>query len=445
MTLDNWLSDHPEIDTFLLCAPDVNGIMRGKALPVSDVKKIEAGGVRMALSSATVDVWGNEIMGCSQVAETGDCDVVMRPTGRTPIPSVLNPSHALLLVDYWMDDGTPMQTSCRHALIAFLERFAEKGLRPVVALEFEFYLLDGNAEGLAHPCSPITDRCLIGREAGQIDDLEHFATVLADIKRNCAAADINVTGLNSENSTAMFEVNLDHTDDVLRAVDDGIFLRRIIRDTAVSHGLGATFMAKPFPELDGSGLHMHFSLLDDADRNVFDNGGPVGTSLLGHAAAGLLHHMDDVQMIMAPHYSSFRRVQPNAYAPTNICWGYDNRSVPVRIPGGDTRARRIEHRLASADANPYLVALAILACTLDGIKQKMTPPEPVIGACYDQGHPNVVPNMHDALRHFSESAWVKTILPPLFLEAYINCKAQELAAFENQITPLEIQTYRDRV
>lgn len=445
MMLSQWCENHSDIATFIVCAPDVNGILRGKAMPVADAAKLAAGTARMALSSATVDVWGDEIADCSQVTATGDCDVVMRPTGRAPIPSVLCADTALLPVDFWLEDGQPMQTGCRHALAGLLARFTARNWSPVIALEFEFYLHDLQAAGLEHPCSPLTGRRLNGREAGQINDLEHFAAFLRDVRRACVAADIPVTAINSENGTGMFEVNLDHSADVLKAVDDGVFLRRIIRDVAIRHGFGATFMAKPFPDLDGAGLHVHFSMRDKNGANIFDDGSARGTDLLGQAAAGLLTHMDAMQLIMAPHLSSYRRVQPNAYAPVNICWGYDNRSVPVRIPGGDHRARRIEHRLAGADANPYLVVLAVLAAALDGIEQALQPPEPVLGACYDQGYPQVVANWQDAIGLFGASAWMRELLPPLFHEAFLNAKRQELAKFLAQITPLEIETYRDRV
>lgn len=445
MSLSDWAAAHPEIETLLLCAPDVNGVMRGKALPVAEIAKIENGQVRMALSTPTVDIWGDEIDGCSQVAETGDCDAVLRPTGHVPMPSPLRPEMAILPVDFWREDGTPVETSCRHALAALLTRFAAKDWRVMLALEFEFYLYDPTEPGLAHPRSPLTGQRLRGREAAQVEDLVHFAAFLSDLRRNCQTAEIPMTAVNSENGTGMFEVNLHHCDDALKAADQGVFLRRIIRDTAIAHGLGASFMAKPFPDLDGAGLHVHFSLQDGQGRNIFDDGSAGGSPFLAQAAAGLLAHTDAMQLIMAPHQSSYRRVQPNSYAPVNICWGYDNRSVPVRIPGGDHRARRIEHRLAGADANPYLVVLAVLAAALDGIERGLTPPAPVTGACYDQGFAQVVSNWHDAQRLFAADDWIRSILPPLFHEAFVNAKHQELGRFLAQITPLEIETYRDRV
>ncbi|WP_417809846.1 glutamine synthetase family protein [Thioclava sp.] len=438
------MDDHPQIKTLILAAPDVNGIMRGKSVLATQLDKVIDGQVCMALSTPTVDIWGDEIEGCSEVAETGDCDVALKPTGRMPIPSVLASGCAILPCDFWMEDGTPIRTGCRQALAASLGRIKALGLRPVVALELEFYLYDPDCDGLEHPLSPLTGQRLSGREAAQINDLEHFADFLSAVRKNCAAADISVTAINSENGTGMFEINLNHSEDVLRAVDDTVFLRRLIRDTAQRHGLGATFMAKPFPNLDGCGMHIHFSILDEAGKNIFDNGGPEGTAALAHAAAGLLQHADEMQLIMAPHLNSYRRAQPNSYAPVNLVWGYDNRSVPIRIPGGDPKARRIEHRMAGADANPYLVTLAVLEAAIQGIEIKCDPVPPVEGACYDQGYPTVVSNLRDALRLFTNSKWTFKLMPALFHEAFINCKRQELALFEAQVTVLEVETYRDR-
>jgi len=442
--IESWVVEHPDIDTLILAAPDVNGIMRGKSIQVAQLNKLITGDIRIALSTATVDILGDDIEGCSQIKQTGDCDVVLKPTGRAPVPSVLAPGSAILPCDFWMEDGTPVQTSCRHALIASLERITAQGLYPVVAFEIEFYLFDPEQDQLQHPLSPLSGERLYGRENAQINDLEHFADFLSDIRKNCLAADINITSINSENGTGMFEVNLEHTNDVLLAADNAVFMRRLIRDTARSHGLGATFMAKPFPDLDGSGMHMHFSICDQQDKNVFDNGEPEGTQGLANAAAGILKRIDEMQLIMAPHLSSYRRVQPNAYAPVNKVWGYDNRSVPVRIPGGNSGARRIEYRMAGADANPYLVALAVLEAASQGIKENIAPVASVEGACYDLGYPTVVDNMRDAIRLFSESTWAASILPSLFYEAFVNCKRQELGIFEAQVSQLEVDTYRDR-
>ncbi|MDP4990506.1 MAG: glutamine synthetase, partial [Marivita lacus] len=126
------------------------------------------------------------------------------------------------------------------------------------------------------------------------------------------------------------------------------------------HGFAASFMAKPYPDYSGSGMHTHFSVLDEQGNNVFDDGGPRGTDMLHHAIAGCLNGMYDSTLLFAPHWNSFDRLVPGAHAPTGIAWAYENRTAAIRVPSGSASARRIEHRVAGGDVNPYLTLAAIL-------------------------------------------------------------------------------------
>src|SRR5690606_38652991 len=133
----------------------------------------------------------------------------------------------------------------------------------------------------------------------------------------------------------------------------------------------------PFLDRAGNGFHVHFSLLGPDGRNVFDDGGPEGSESMRHAVAGLLDMMRASALVFAPHLNSYRRLQPNAHAPTEVCWGYETRHAATRIPGGNPTARRIEHRVAGADANPYLVLAAILGAALEGLDARLPCPEPL--------------------------------------------------------------------
>ncbi|MBP0649680.1 glutamine synthetase, partial [Mycobacterium tuberculosis] len=163
-----------------------------------------------------------------------------------------------------------------------------------------------------------------------------------------------------------FEVNLKHVTDALAAADDAVMLKRLIVETARKHGLKASFMPKPFLDVAGNGFHLHVSLVDEADLNVF--AAPEGgETLLGQAIAGLLATMAEATLVFVPSWNGYRRLMPGSYAPTNASWGYNNRSVGVRVPAGPAAARRLEHRIAGADANPYLVTAFVLAGMLEGI------------------------------------------------------------------------------
>ncbi len=440
-----WLQSQRGINTLLLAAPDVNGVMRGKSVPARDAAKVSNGEVRMALSTPSVNILGNEIDGCSQVDGSGDRDIVLCPTGRTPYRSVLADDIAIVPADFLMDDGTPVQTGCRHLIQSTIDAYHRRDWQPVVALEVEFYLYDLTEATTTPPKSPLSGERLTGRECGSIVDLQHFAPLLNDIRDHCHDAGIDTTSVLSENGPGMFEINLNHSKDLYKAVDDMAYMRLIMRDVALKHGLGLTYMPKPYADLDGSGQHMHFSVLDSSGRNIFDNGTEVGDTVLLHAVGGLLDRLNELVLFCAPHVSSYRRIQPNSYAPTGICWGYDNRTVPIRIPGGNCSARRIEYRVAGADANPYLLVSSVLMAALNGIDHKLSPPEPVTGTSYDQNFANVLCSMPSAINAFEESSFIKNLLPVLFREAYLNCKKQEYALITSEGRQFEIDTYRGRI
>ena len=244
----------------------------------------------------------------------------------------------------------------------------------------------------------------------------------------------------SESGPAQFEININHAD-ALRVADDTIFLKQILRNAAQRHGYAATFMAKPYPNNSGNGMHVHFSLTDADGKNLFDNGGPAGTALLRHAVAGLITAMPDCTAIFAPHANSYRRLCPDSLAPTTATWGYENRTAALRIPGGPNTARRIEHRVSGADANPYLVIAAVLASALDGIGAAVEPPAPVTGNAYAHDAHRLPSGWRNAVEAFSSSPHVARFFPSEFVATFTACKRQEISVFDRDISDFEFTTY----
>ncbi len=443
--LSDWLKSQPDIKFLLLAAPDVNGVMRGKSVPVRDVEKVENGLTRMALSTPTVDILGNEIDGCSLVENTGDCDIVIRPTGRAPYRSVLYEHIAIVPADFWMTDGSPVQTACRQLTNSVARAFDARGWQAVVALEIEFYLYDLSESAITPPSSPLTGEALTGRECASITDIQHFAPLLQQMCDRCADAGIQTTSILSENGPGMFEINLYHSADLMKAVDDMAYMRLILRDVCHINGYGLTFMPKPYADYDGAGQHLHFSILDQNGRNIFDNGSAEGSTTLLHAVGGLLETINELLLLCAPHVSSYRRLQPDSYAPTSKCWGYDNRSVPIRIPAGNNEARRIEYRVAGADANPYLFVSAVLMAALHGIDQKFVPPAAIDGFSYTSTDETIYSSMPDALQAFESSGFVKSLLPELLRQAYIQGKQQEMSHLAGKDIDFETNIYKSRI
>ena len=225
-----------------------------------------------------------------------------------------------------------------------------------------------------------------------------------------------------------------------------MMMKRLIKGVAAKHGLIASFMAKPFEDEAGNGMHVHCSVLDESGMNVFDDGTERGTPLLHNAIAGCLEHMADSVAIFAPSYNGYRRFQPGCHAPTFPSWGYENRTVAVRVPAGSNAARRLEHRVSGADANPYLLFAVLLSAMLDGIEQNLSPGEPITGDGYSQAQEASLPvYMPDAVRMFRQSDFIRNALGPEIQRIFTLTKEQEIEEFRKRITELEYQSFLERL
>jgi glutamine synthetase len=255
----------------------------------------------------------------------------------------------------------------------------------------------------------------------------------------CAAQGLPVMTAISEYGAGQFEITLHHRADILRAVDDAILYKRTVKAVAARHGLQASFMAKPLAEESGSGLHLHLSLLDGAGNNRYEAAG--GEDLLRWAIGGMRATMREALLIFAPHANSYRRFQAMSYAPTAANWGYNNRTVAFRVPRGPKGSLRVEHRVAGADANPYLVAAAVLAGLHHGIRHRLDPGPPVTGNGYAGDAERFPPNWLDAIRDFERSSLLRAALGDYFVETYGKIKLGEYRRFMAAVPPLDIAWY----
>ena len=245
----------------------------------------------------------------------------------------------------------------------------------------------------------------------------------------------------SEYGVAQYEINLRHSPNILSAADHALLMKRAVKGVARKHGLDATFMAKPFPEDSGNGLHVHFSILDENGRNLFAAGDGEGTRRLRHAMGGLLATMRDTMAIFSVNANSFRRFVEGAFAPTAATWGWDNRNVALRVPNSDLDGIRIEHRVAGADAEPHLVIAAVLAGALHGIENAIDPGEPVSGITMPEGAVRLPASWADALDAFEASGFIGEYFGEPYRKLFAATKRQEKAKFEAIITTPEYETY----
>ena len=424
---------------------DLNGTLRGKRIPVESAEKALNGGLRMPLSVAGGDIWGEEVAG-GHIFETGDPDGICESTGRgiLPINWTETPS---ALIPLWLSEetGEPFAGDPRRALASVVDRFAEHRLTPVTATELEFYLVDPSDERPQAPRSPITGKRLHSDSILSIDEIDHFDAFLGDIYAACAAQGVPADAAVAENGTGQFEINLLHVADPLKAADDAIFFKRIVRGVARKHGYAATFMAKPYGERSGSGFHIHFSLLDAEGRNVFDDGTDQGSGTMRHAVGGLLAAMQESTLLFAPHLNSYRRLRPGTLAPTAVAWGYENRTTAIRIPGGASTARRIEHRVAGADANPYLVLASVLGAALIGIEREIGAADPIDGDAYTLDLPRLPLDWPYAIDGFEQGELVREIFAPTLRRMLVACKRQEMKVFAERVTDFEFHSYLETV
>lgn len=424
---------------------DLNGTLRGKRIPVESAEKALNGGLRMPLSVAGGDIWGEEVAGTG-VLEAGDPDGICTSTGRgvLPISWTETPS---ALIPLWLSEetGEPFSGDPRRALASVVDRFAAHGLTPVAATELEFYLFDPSHERPQAPRAPVTGKRLDSNSILSIDEIDQFDAFLSDVYAACAAQDIPADAAVAEYGAGQFEINLRHAADPLKAADDALFFKRIVRGVARKHGYAATFMAKPYGTRSGSGFHVHFSLLDAKGKNVFDDGTDQGSGTLLNAVGGLLAAMQESTLLFAPHLNSFRRLQPGTLAPTAVAWGYENRTTAVRIPGGPNAARRIEHRVAGADANPYLVLAGVLGAALVGIERKIDPADPVDGDAYRHDLPRLPSDWAHAVESFDQGKLVREIFSPTLRRMLVACKRQEMKVFAERVTDFEFHSYLETV
>lgn len=427
-TAQKFFKSHPELGMVEAFVVDINGIPRGKWVPRASFKKLMQEGLRLPLSAFAPDIWGNNVEATGLITETGDndgiCRLVPAHLGVMPWLAPEKSAQAMMSMDF---AGDP-----RLVLAQVLSLYKDVGLTPVVAAELEFYLCDAKRGKNGAPQPPLRPRS--GRRAVEahtynLAETDEFRTTLRDIVRYCHAQGIPADTTISENGPGQYEINLQHVPNALLAADHAVLMKRIVKGVAARDGMTATFMAKPYPDKSGSGLHVHFSILDRKGRNIFAGSDARGTPALRHAIGGLLATMAESTALFAPHANSYRRFRPGSGAPTTLSWGYDNRAVAIRVPESDLKSTRIEHRVCGADVNPYLALAAILGGALAGLNGKINPPPPTKGEPPRKKSLQLPSDWGTALKKFEASTFMHDALGPVCKKMFLAVKWQEKKLF----------------
>ncbi len=437
MTDDNrlrqWLADN-DIDEVEAIVPDMAGVARGKFIPAR--KFAEQGGMRLPSSLFIQTVTGDYAE--ESVIGDVDEDLHAEPDLNTlrRVPWAREPT-ACLLHDCYFRDGSPVDLSPRQILRSVLERYVDLGLRPVVAPEIEFYLVQRNTDP-DYPLEPPVGRS--GRQESvrqpySMDAIDEFEPLVDEIYDHCEAQRLMVDNLVHEAGTAQLEINFEHGEP-LELADQVFLLKRTVRETAMRHQVYATFMAKPMEKEPGSSMHWHLSLEDARGRNIFSTSDGQDSPEFMAFIGGLQKYLPEFHLLYAPYVNSYRRITRHMAAPINLEWGYDNRTVGLRVPHSAPANRRIENRLAGADANPYLAVAASLAAGYLGMEEGLEPGEPASGNVYAQ--PVALPrNLDTALELFQSSDIAARVFGARFVEVYAAIKTREFERFFEVISPWE--------
>lgn len=438
-----FFEQNPDIEVLEAFVIDVNGVPRGKWIPRERALDVLTKGMAMPRSVYALDIWGRDVNAAGLAEGTGDPDGMCYavPGTLSRVTWLSRPTAQVLLK---MDvEGEPFFADPRRVLANVLERFKAMKLTPVVATELEFYLIDPVRSAL-DPVRPPNTRD--GRwHTGQtqvlsISELQDFEEVFHGISAAARAQGVPADTTLRENGPGQYEINLNHVPDALAAADYAVLLKRIVKGVARANGLDATFMAKPYGMQAGSGMHVHFSILDENGDNIFaGEDGP--TEKLMHSVGGLLQNMGESMAVFAPHQNSYRRLRPSEHAPTYASWGIDNRSAAVRVITASKPATRIEHRVAGADTNPYLVLAMILSAALAGMRERLAPGGAITGDDHAINHEPLPTNWDYALQRFGKSSFAYAALGQKFRALYTACKQQEISEFSLRVTDVEYDAY----
>jgi glutamine synthetase len=441
-----FLDANPDITNIHIVWTDICGVARGKVLRRDELVPAFKDGRFLPISALVLDITGQDVPETGLVFDEGDRDMLMWPVEQslTRIPWMEEPTAQYIAKVHDLD-GIPHFADPRNTLEAIVKRFqVELNMTPVGAVELEFFLMDRESALAGKPMAPkslINEHRPQHYQAYYLQDIDDFQPFFKDLYAACDAQGLPAKTLISEYAPGQMEIVLRHRADVLKACDEGIMLKRTIKAIADRHGLAATFMAKPYAQWTGSGMHIHVSLADDRGNNLFAAEDPQQNELLMHAIGGLKAAMAESMLIFAPNANSYRRFRRNSYAPVSASWGINNRTVSLRIPAGAANTCHIEHRPSGADANPYLVMAAIMAGMHYGITEKSDPGNPVIGNGYERRAKYIPGNWFDAIDAFWRASILKDYFGKPFVDAYCTVKEVEADRFYAEPTIRDFEWY----
>jgi len=449
----SFLKKHTEIKSFDIVMHDCNAVGRGKIIRRHELLKIYESGRQFPLSILGMDITGEDVPDTGLILEQGDGDIKA-----WPIPKSLNvihkskPPRGELFMTMSDIDANKLNIDPRNVLETKINSFKKNGIKLCGAFELEFFLVANELDqyGKLQPAKSIIGKKRSHRKTDvySVDNLHGMLPLINDIYDAANAVGIEAETIISEYAPGQYELTLKHQNDLLKAADDILRLKRIIRAQSRAHGVTACFMAKPIEGVSGSGMHFHVSMYNKKDKNIFSESKNILNPNLLNALGGLTKTMGESMLVFAPNANSWRRLVLGSYAPVTPNWGLDNRSVAFRIPSSSSMNRRIEHRVSGVDANPYLVALTVISAIDYGLKHKFKAPNQTKGNAYEQKSKSKNNMPHDwssSIIAAKKSKFLKDTLGPDLHRAFIAIKEMEYKKVASTVSELDIDLYLNAI
>ena len=415
------IASQKKIKYFLISFVDLFGVLRAKLVPAQAINEMAKNGAGFGGFATYLDM------------TPADSDMLAIPDPDSLIQLPWNPEVGWLASDLVMD-GKTVEQCPRVILKRQIEKLDKHGMVMQSGVECEFFLLNDDGSEISDPrdsaAKPCYDQSMLMR---RYDVIKEICDCMLKLGWKPYQND-------HEDANGQFEMNW-HYSDCLTTADRHVFFKFMVKSIAEKHGFRATFMAKPFLEQTGSGMHIHMSMYDENDKNLFSNGDKLGSELLKHTIAGMQSTLYDSFSIFIPNRNGFRRIKPDQFVPVNKSWGYNNRTVALRIPSGKDEARRIEHRVASADANAYLTLASILAGVHHGITNKLQPSHFIEygsnSGIEAEADPEIPSSLENSLVRFENSKILKEYFGENYLKLYPSVKRGEEDLYNSTFIPKE--------
>ncbi|TVQ38072.1 MAG: glutamine synthetase [Geminicoccaceae bacterium] len=439
MSVESWIRERRVTEIECLVS-DISGIARGKILPAEKFLRGKGdGSLRLPESVLVQTVTGDYPETVWSVV-----DPVVRDIRMVPDPATIRlvpwyaEATAQVICDCTDHQGEANEIAARQVLKRVLALYAARGWRPVVAPELEFYLTQIN-EDPDYPLQPPigrSKRAETGRQAYGIEATNEFDPVFEDVYDWCEAQAIDIDTLTHESGVAQMEINFNHGDP-LELADQVFLFKRTLRQAALKHGIYATFMAKPMEREPGSSMHLHQSLYAlETGENLFAGEESTYSRLFRSHIAGLQRYLPAAMPLMAPTVNSYRRLRRYSDAPINTHWGWENRTVGLRVPESAPANRRVENRVAGADVNPYLAIAASLACGYLGMVDDLEPTDALEGSAYRRAQ-TLPRQMPEGLAKLNACRPLKEILGERFVDVLLAVREAEHEAYQTVISSWE--------